>query len=107
MNIALRNGVAAIVLGLTVFSTGAAAGERGGVKVTGNVTTTTIVGSSTTVAKGIGAKAITSVGSIHRGTRQQGDVNITTIVKSVANVADGFGSKSCIAVGAIGKNPCK
>ncbi len=110
MTIRTRSGLAVIALSLAFFavSGGAIAGERGGVRIDGNVTTTTIVlGNATTAARGIGTEAITSIGSISKGTRRNGNVNVTTVVKSVSNIASGFGTSSCVSVGTIGKNPCK
>ena len=71
----------ALLAAALVFLAGHAFGqgaETGGVQIRGAVSTQTVVGGTGNLASGVGARAITSVGSIESGTRIDGRLGVTS-----------------------------
>lgn len=75
--------------------------ETGGVRISGTVNKTTVVGSSVNVASGIASRAHTSIGSIGSGVTVQGNLNMNVIAQDVVNMADGVADEAITSIGSV------
>ena len=81
--------------------------QQGGVKVGGNLTNTTSVGSAVNAAIGKDNKAILRVGAIGGNVNVGGNLTNTTTVKTAVNAAIGKGNTACMELGTIGDTACR
>lgn len=95
-----------VLLAASVLSSGAMA-QQGGVKVGGNLTNTTSVGTAVNAAIGKDNKAFLRVGTISGNVNVGGNLTNTTTVKTAVNAAIGKGNTACMELGAIGDTACK
>jgi hypothetical protein len=102
---------AAIALSAAMFSSPSSAaglGDLAGgdtVVIGGYVDMDTKAQNVRTTARGRNAKAGTSVGAIHNGTKILGYAKIKTDVKNVRTTARGRNAQACTQIGTIGDNP--
>jgi hypothetical protein len=99
-----RPSAALLAAGLALLGGGHACGqgaEAGGVQIRGVVSTQTVVGGTGNVASGVGARAITSVGSIESGTRIDGRLGVTVQTGYIATLASGAGQQAVTSVGTV------
>ena len=80
--------------------------QQGGVKVGGNLTNTTSVGTAVNAAIGKD-KAILGVGAIGGNVNVGGNLTNTTTVKTAVNAAIGKGNTACMELGTIGDTACR
>lgn len=81
--------------------------QQGGVKVGGNLTNTTSVGSVVNAAIGKDNKAIARMGAISGNVSVGGNLTNTTTVKTAVNAAIGKGNTACMELGTIGDTACR
>lgn len=81
--------------------------QQGGVKVGGNLTNTTSVGSAVNAAIGKDNKAVLRVGAIGGNVNVGGNLTNTTTVKTAVNAAIGKGNTACMELGTIGDTACR
>ena len=81
--------------------------QQGVVKVGGNLTNTTSVGTAVNAAIGKDNKAILRVGAIGGNVNVGGNLTNTTTVKTAVNAAIGKGNTACMELGTIGDSACR
>ena len=81
----------------------AQAQETGGVRINGTLNNTTTVKSADNIARGSGAKAMMSIGSVGAGVRVDGHLNMQVDADSVTNYADGPGETAITSIGSVHK----
>lgn len=86
---------------------GPAFAQQGGVKVGGNLTNTTSVGTAVNAAIGKDNKAVLRVGAIGGNVNVGGNLTNTTTVKTAVNAAIGKGNTACMELGTIGDTACR
>lgn len=99
----LHAAVGLLAIALATGPTPAAANGPGGVKISGSINQTVVVGSGYSDARGSNATATTNVGSIAAGTQVNGDVNLTAIVGGTATVARGNAAQAVTEIGTISR----
>lgn len=77
--------------------------ETGGVRIKGSVNSVTTVDDATNVARGSGAKAYSSIGSVGAGVRVDGHLKMHVDADRVTNVADGAGETAITSIGSVHK----
>ena len=100
MSSALRTVALAVTLGSAVVS-GACAQDKGGVQINGVVTSATVANRSINVAKGVGTRAVTSIGSINSGVRVNGSLNTAVQASDVVTSAGGLGNEATTSIGSV------
>ncbi|MEM7045544.1 MAG: hypothetical protein AAF543_22265 [Pseudomonadota bacterium] len=80
-----------------------AAQETGGVRIKGTVNNVTSVKEANNIAKGSGAKAYMSIGSIGAGVRVDGDLTMQVDADRITNYADGPGETAITSIGSVHK----
>ena len=82
---------------------GAAAQETGGVRINGSVHSVTNVNRTQNVARGSGARAAMSIGSVHHGVTVDGNLTMDVSAGRVDNYADGAGESAVTSIGSVHK----
>lgn len=75
--------------------------ESGGVQIHGSVASQTAVAGSANLAAGVGARAVTSVGSIENGVQIDGRLGVTVQTGYIATLASGPGQQAVTSVGSV------
>jgi hypothetical protein len=83
------------------LSSQAVAQETGGVRIQGSVTNVTTVTGASNVARGTGAKAKMSIGSIGPGVKVDGNLDMDVSAHDVTNVADGVNETAVTSIGSV------
>ncbi|MHA1563905.1 MAG: hypothetical protein ACTSX7_01220 [Alphaproteobacteria bacterium] len=92
-----------LALAIATGANPAAAGGPGGIKVSGNINQTVVVGGGYSATRGANAKATTNIATIADGTRIHGDVNVTAIIESTTTIARGNNARALTEIGAISR----
>ncbi|MEL6965626.1 MAG: hypothetical protein AAFO01_22960 [Pseudomonadota bacterium] len=91
------------ILVTTGLQTQVLAQETGGVRIHGSVKNTTSVKGASNIARGSGATAKTSIGSIGAGVTVDGNLTMDVSVDGVTNVADGVNETAVTSIGSVHK----
>lgn len=83
---------------------GASAQETGGVRIKGSVTNNTVVHGADNIARGNGAKAHTSIGSVGPGVEIDGHLRMDVHADRVTNYADGANKTAITSIGSVHKD---
>ena len=95
-----------IALSVAAFALMSAAGahaqDKGGVRINGVASNTTVASGNVNAATGFLAEAQQSIGTIRSGTQVNGVLANTTVANGNVNAATGFLAEACQEIGSVG-----
>jgi hypothetical protein len=92
---------AALAAALASLIAGAAIAQEKGVRINGVVRNATVANGSVNIAKGVGATARTTIGSITSGARINGNLDMSVVANGVVTSAGGVGREAITSIGSV------